>query len=394
MSVLNQTFVVTAMNLRAVPQRLGASLVIVIGIAGVVAVLVSMLAMAVGFTETVQGTGRSDRVVILRGGSGSELSSSIGRDQAATIKDAPGIKKDASGQPILSAESVVMINMPKKGESSVANMALRGVGPTAFELRPEIKIIAGRNFQPALQELIVGKAAQAQFQGLDIGAHVPIRGTDWTVVGVFTSDGDSHESGLMADAETLLAATRRPSYQSVSLQLESEDSFTALKDALTTNPMLSVDVLTERQYYAQQSEQLGKLLFLISYVVGGIMAVGALFGALNTMYSAVSVRSLEIATLRAIGFGAGPVVVSVIAEALLLAALGGVLGAGLAWLFFNGHAVSTLGGNFTQIVFPLMVTFHLAALGIIWACTVGTLGGLFPAIRVARLPIAVALQAQ
>jgi putative ABC transport system permease protein len=219
-----------------------------------------------------------------------------------------------------------------------------------------------------------------------------IRDTEWTIVGVFESNGDSQESGLIADADTVMPAYRRQAFQSVSLQLETPESFTTLKDALTTNPTMSVDVFTEQQYYAQQSERLGTLLFFIAYVVGGIMAVGALFSALNTMYSAVSTRTLEIATLRAIGFGATPVVISVLAEALVLAISGGLVGAAIAWLAFNGNAVSTLGGNFTQVVFPLMVTPGIVLLGLVWACTVGLLGGLFPAWRVARVPIAVALQ--
>jgi putative ABC transport system permease protein len=392
MSALNQVAAVTSISLRSIPQRMGASLVIVVGIAGVVAVLVSMLAMAIGFTATVKGTGRPDRVIILRGGSGSELSSSIARDQALTIKDAPGIQRDAHNQPIASAESVVMVNLPKKGENSAANVALRGVGTQAGALRPELQIVAGRMFQPALRELIVGKAAQEQFAGLDLGAHIMIRDTEWTVVGVFTSKGDSHESGMMADVDTVMAAYRRPTYQSISVLLNSVDDFPTLKDALTTNPTLSVDVMPEPEYYAKQSERLGNLLFLVSYVVGGIMAVGALFSAVNTMYSAISARGLEIATLRAIGFGAVPVVVSVLAEAVVLALAGGIIGGAIAWIAFNGNAVSTLGGNFTQVVFPLMVTPRLLVIGIVWASSVGLLGGLFPALRVARLPIAVALQ--
>jgi len=382
------------MSLRSIPQRLGASMVIVIGIAGVVAVLVSMLAMAVGFTKTVQGAGRADRVIVLRGGSGAELSSFLDRDAVTTIKDAPGIKHDAAGRPIASAEISVMVSLPKKGETTAANVALRGVGPQEFVLRPETKIIAGRTFQPALRELIVGRAAHDQFRGLDIGSHVDIRGTEWTVVGVFENGGDTHESELVADVETVQAAYRRDGFQSATVLIETPDSFNTLKDALTTNPTLSVDVLREPEYYAQQSKQLGKLLFFVSYVVGGIMAVGALFGALNTMYAAVSARGLEIATLRAIGFGATPVVISVLVEALALAAAGGFIGAGLAWVMFDGNVVSTLGGNFTQVVFALTVTPGLLLTGIIWACMVGILGGLFPAVRVARLPVAVALQAQ
>jgi len=392
MNSFKQMIAVTTISLRSLPQRWGASLVIVVGIAGVVAVLVSMLAMSIGFTQTVEGTGHADRAIILRGGSGSELASSLTRDAAATIKDAPGIRKEARGRPIVSADAVVMVNLPRKGETSSSNVSLRGIGSEGFALRPEIKIIAGRNFEPALREMIAGKAAQNQFQGLDIGSEIDIRGTVWTVVGIFESGGDTQESGLIADADTVLSAYRRTQYQSVSVQLESEDSFQTLKDALTTNPSLTVDVLREPEYYAKQSENLGKIMFIVSYVVGAIMAVGALFSALNTMYSAVSARSMEIATLRAIGFGAGAVVVSVLVEALVLAISGGLLGAALAWVAFNGNAVSTLGGNFTQVVFPLVVTPGLVLVGVTWATTVGLIGGLFPAIRVARVPIAVALQ--
>ena len=394
MNILTQIVAVAAMSLRSLPHRFGTSMVIVVGIGGVVAVLLSMLAMAVGYSQTVQGTGRMDRVIVLRSGSGAELSSSITREQVSIIKDAPGVRQDLNGRPTASAEAVVMVNLPKKGETTDANVAVRGVGQENAELRPELKIIAGRNFQPALRELIVGKGAQEQFQGLELGATIDIRETEWTIVGVFESNGDSHESSLMADADTVMAAYRRPTYQSISMMLETPDAFTTLKDALTTNPALTVDVKREPEYYAEQSERLGKILFVVAYVVGSIMAVGALFSALNTMYAAVSTRTMEIATLRAIGFGAVPVVVSILAEAMVLALAGGLIGAALAWIAFNGNAVSTLGGNFTQVVFPLMVTPGLVVLGLTWACVVGLLGGLFPALRVAMVPVAVALQAR
>ena len=284
-----------------------------------------------------------------------------------------------------------MVNLPKKGETDVANVALRGVDPMGLVLRPEIRIIEGRMFQPAVHELIVGKSAQAQFAGLDVGQQISIRGSDWNIVGSFESNGDSHESEMLADVETVLSAYRRNLYQAVIVQLESVDSFEALKDSLTTNPALTVDVSRETEYYAAQSKELSAILFFVAYFVGGIMAVGAMFGALNTMYSAVSARTLEIATLRAIGFGAGAVVISIFVEAIMLALAGGVLGSVLAWAFFDGNVVSTLGGNFTQLVFPLTVTTGLVALGITWACGIGLIGASFPAIRAARLPVAAAL---
>ena len=393
MNVLRQIRAVTWMNLASIPQRFGTSSVIVIGIAGVVAVLISVLAMATGFKRTILATGRDDRAIVLRGGSDSELASTLAREATLTIMDAPGIRKDAAGKPIASAEAVVVVDMPKKSNDSGANVTIRGVGPEGMALRPEIQLIAGRMFQRGLRELIVGSGAQAQFKGLDVGSHIALRGSDWTIVGAFASNGDSHESELLADGETVLSSYRRNLYQSVIVLLDSKAAFAAFKNSLTTNPQLSVDVMREHDYYAHQSQRMSGVLSFIAYVVGGIMAVGALFGALNTMYSAVSVRSREIATLRAIGFGASAVVLSVLIEAMLLSVIGALIGAGLAWIFFNGNVVSTLGSNFTQVVFHLAVSPSLVVLGIIWACVIGLVGGLFPAIRAARLPVATALRA-
>jgi len=393
MSLFKQIGAVTLMNLQSIPSRLGSSLVIVVGIAGVVGVLISVLAMATGFSKALNNTGRPDRAIVLRGGSTSELGSTISRDNALTILDAPGVRKTAEGKPIGSAEVILIVDLPQKGSDSGVNVTLRGIGPEGFDARPEIKLIAGRMFQPAVRELIVGKSAQAQFKGLEIGSHIALRDSDWTVVGQFESGGDAHESEILADAETVMSAYRRNLFQSVTVLLDDVAAFDGFKDALTTNPTLSVDVKREPEYYAGLSKTLKMILFFVAYVVGGIMAVGALFGALNTMYSAVSARSLEIATLRAIGFGAGAVVVSVFVEALLLSLVGGLIGAAAAWLFFNGNTVNTLGANFTQVVFHLTVTPQLLASGIIWACFIGVLGGLFPAIRAARLPVATALRA-
>jgi putative ABC transport system permease protein len=393
MSALRQIAAVTAMNLRSIPQRLGTSLVIVIGIAGVVAVLVSVLAIAVGFNEAVKGSGRPDRAIVLRASSNSELSSTLARDAVLTIENSQAIRKDADGRPIADAEIVVIVDRPQKGSGTGANVTMRGVGQMAWPLRPEMHLTAGRMFEPGKREIIVGKSAAQQFEGLEIGNAITIREADWTVVGIFESHGDAHESELLADAETLLAAYRRDVFQSVTVQLQSVDSFDAFKTELTTNPALQVDVSREPAYYASLSETLDTLLTFVGYFVGGIMAVGALFGAVNTMYSAVSTRSVEIATLRAIGFGAGAVVVSVFVEALLLALAGGLIGAAIAWVFFNGNAANTLSGNFTQVVFRLSVTPGLIALGIAWAAAIGLIGGLFPAIRAARQPIATALRA-
>jgi putative ABC transport system permease protein len=395
MNLFRQIGAVTMMNFKSLPHRVGTSIVIVIGIAGVVAVLVSVLAMSTGMLETMEHSGRDDRAIVLRNGSASETGSAMSRDAARLVQDAAGVKRDSEGKPIASAEALRLMNLFRKEDGAEVNVAVRGTGPQLAKLRPEVKIIQGRMFQPAVTEMIVGKAANAEFKDLNIGDKVRTRGATWTIVGVFTSGGDSHESGLMADAETLIAADQRGGFQSVTVLLESPAAFQKFKDALTANPALAVDVSREREYYRRQSETIGKVIYVIAYVVGGIMAIGAIFSALNTMYSAVSARLREIATLRAIGFGATAMVMSVLAEALPLAFIGGAIGAAIAWLFFNGHQVSTSGGGAAagHLIFELSVSPALIATGIIWACTIGLIGGLFPAVRAARLPVATALRA-
>jgi putative ABC transport system permease protein len=395
MNLFRQIGAVTMMNFKSLPHRVGTSIVIVIGIAGVVAVLVSVLAMSTGMLETMEHSGRDDRAIVLRNGSASETGSAMSRDAARLVQDAAGVKRDSEGKPIASAEALRLMNLFRKEDGAEVNVAVRGTGPQLQKLRPEVKIIQGRMFRPAVTEMIVGKAANAEFKDLNIGDRVRTRGATWTIVGVFTSDGDSHESGLMADAETLIAADQRGGFQSVTVMLESPAAFQKFKDSLSANPALAVDVSREREYYQRQSETIGKVIYVIAYVVGGIMAIGAIFSALNTMYSAVSARLREIATLRAIGFGATAMVMSVLAEALLLAFIGGAIGAAIAWLFFNGHQVSTSGGGSAagHLIFELSVSPALIATGIIWACSIGLIGGLFPAVRAARLPVATALRA-
>ena len=395
MSMFTQAGAVTAMNVRNLPQRLGTSSVIVIGIAGVVAVLVSVLAMSSGMIKTMRGTGRDDRAIITRTGAASEMSSNIGRAAVDTISDAAGVKHDTQGKAIVSAETFSLALLTRKDGTEVS-VPVRGVGVNAFELRPEIKLIEGRMFRPAVNEVVVGKGAHLQYAGLEVGSELKMRNSSWKVVGIFSSNGDAHESEMMTNNETLQAALRRVgSYQSMTVMLTSPAAFAQFKDDLTTNPNLSVDVVSERAYYAQQSQGVSNLLSIIAYVVGGIMAVGAIFGALNTMYSAVSTRSVEIATLRAIGFGAVPIVVSVLVEALLLALLGGAIGALIAWAFFDGHVVNSSAGGVANEsrIFSLYVSPELMTTGIVGACIIGLVGGLFPAIRAARLPVATALRA-
>jgi putative ABC transport system permease protein len=391
--MFKQLFAVISMSLQTLPQRLGASSVIVIGIAGVVAVLVSVLAMAAGFRHTLSDTGRADRVIILRGGSDAELNSNLTRSDIDTISNAPGLAKDSQGKALLSSELVTVVNVPKKDTGTDANVTLRGVGLKLTEVRPELKIVSGRMFRPAVREVIAGMGAVKQFRGLGAGNVLHLRNADWTVTGTFTSNGDVHESELLADVDTVGSALERTGYSSAVGLLTDAAAFDAFKDALTTDPQVKVDVQREPDYYAAQSKQLTKTINIVGNTVAIIMAIGAMFGALNTMYSAVAARGMEIATLRAIGFGAFPVLLSVMIEALLLSLLGGVIGAAIAWFFFNGNSVSTLGGAFAQVVFQLTVTRALIVTGIIWALLIGLLGGLFPALRAARLPVAEALRA-
>jgi len=391
--VLKQLIAVISMSLQTLPQRMGASSVIVIGIAGVVAVLVSVLAMGAGFKHTLADSGRDDRVIILRGGSDAELSSNLTRTDIATISNAPGLAKDADGKALLSSELVTVVNVPKMDTGTDANVTMRGVGLKIAEVRPELKIVSGKMFRPAVRELIAGAGAAKQFRGLTVGSVLRLRNADWTVTGIFSSSGDVHESELLADVDTVASSIERNGYSSAVGLLSSAAAFTAFKDSLTSDPQLKVDVQREREYYAKQSAGLTKTINIVGTTVAVIMAIGAMFGALNTMYSAVAARGLEIATLRAIGFGAFPVLFGVIIESLLLSLLGGAIGAALAWSFFNGHTVSTLGAAFAQVVFQLTVTRALIITGIIWACIIGLLGGFFPALRAARLPVAEALRA-
>jgi putative ABC transport system permease protein len=391
--MLKQLWAVSLMSLQTLPQRIGASSVIVVGIAGVVAVLVSVLAMSAGFRHTLADGGRADRAIILRGGSDAELNSNLTRSDVDTIGNAPGIAKDAEGKAVLSNELVTVVNIPKIDTGSDSNITLRGVGLRLTQVRPELTVTDGRMFQPAVRELIAGVGAAKQFRGLTPGSVLHFRNADWTVTGVFTSNGDIHESELIADVDTVGSATQRSGYSSAIALLTSAAAFTEFKDALTTDPQLKVDVQREPDYYAAQSKALSKAINVVGNTVAAIMAIGAVFGALNSMYSAVAARGMEIATLRAIGFNAFPVLLSVMFEALLLSLLGGIIGASLAWILFNGHSVSTMGGAFAQVVFKLTVTHALIATGIIWACIIGIVGGLFPALRAARLSVAEALRA-
>ena len=386
-----QALAVARMGVSTLPQRLGASSVILVGIAGVVGVLVALLAMGTGLSETLRATGSNDTAIVLRAGSNSELASNITRGEATLIAQAPGIARGAQGQPLISPELVVIVDLPKKSTGTMANVQLRGVGPEAWALDPHLKIIKGRRFTPGLRELVVGKGAAAQFAGLGIGSKVQLGRQPWKVVGVFKA-GDAHDSELWADADTVASTYHRGGFSSVTVRLVKPQDFAALKAALLSNPQLKVMVQTTRAYYAAQTEGLTKVIRIVGIAVGLIMALGAIFGALNTMYAAVAARAREIATLRAIGFSGLPVVVSVLLETMLLALLGGLLGGAIAWLIFNNYTVSTLGQNFSQVVFQFRVTPALLIAGLKWALAIGFVGGLFPALRAARLPVTTALR--
>lgn len=392
MSIVRQVIAVTGMNLLSIGQRAGSSLVVVVGIAGVVGVLVSVLAMSEGLSGALLATGQDDRAIVLREGSTNEGGSSVGTEVLQAVMDAPGVARGAGGEPLASGEMSASINIDRKADGARTGLVVRGVGPQGLELRPELKLVEGRWFKPGLREVVVGTGAQSEFAGLEIGDRVTLREGEWTVVGSFVSGGTANESTLVTDADTLLSAYQRTLYNSVRVRLESPAAFTAFRDALTTNPAVSVNVMRETDFYRQATEGLSTLFLVITNVVGGIMALGALFAALNTMYSAVSTRGVEIATLRALGFGAGGVVCSVLVEALVLAVLGTVLGTAVAMLLFNGNTIS-IGGNGGSIVGQMRVTADVLRTAIGWALAVGLLGGLFPAIRAARLPVATALRA-
>ncbi|OJY90822.1 MAG: hypothetical protein BGP25_09835 [Lysobacterales bacterium 63-13] len=382
---------VTWVGVSTLRQRLGASSVIIVGIAGVVGVLVALLAMGDGLQKTLKSTGDNETAIILRGGATAELSSGVTREHATLIAQSPGILRDAEGKPIVSAELVVVANLPKKSTGTDANVEVRGVGPQVWALRPNIRIVEGRRFTPGLREMIVGKGARQQFVGLDPGSTINLNNQQWTIVGVFES-GDAHESELEGDVDTVSAAYRRQGFQSVTVRLTSPEALDALKASLASDPRLKVEAKTTLDYYTAQSEGLSKVIRVVGITIAVIMAIGAIFGALNSMYAAVATRAREIATLRAIGFRSPPVIISVMLETMLLALIGGLLGASIAWLLFNNYTVSTLGSNFSQVVFQFSISPALLWAGVKWALAIGFVGGLLPAVRAARLPVTTALR--
>ncbi|HAK52591.1 MAG TPA: hypothetical protein DCM54_11925 [Gammaproteobacteria bacterium] len=392
MNSLSQISAITMMNLHNLPARIGSSLVIVVGIAGVVAVLVAILSMAKGFEATLQGSGSPDRAIVLRGGSTSEMASSLSSQQTNLISTKPGILNTDKGL-LAAKETYVIADIRKRANNSPANMPMRGVDQNSFEIREEVEIVEGRNIEFGRFELIAGIKAADQFQGIDLGSELNIRGAAWKVVGLFEAGGGIYESEVWVDNVVLRQNLKRGGgSNSLFVKLESPADFDVFEQALQDDPQLETNVLRESTYYAAQSVSTTAMITNFGYAVGIIMAIGAIFAALNTMYSAVSARSVEIATLRALGFGQVPIVISVMVEALALAMIGGLIGATLAYLLFNGYTASTWGGTFSQVSFDFAVTPELLTRGITWSCLLGLIGGLFPSITAARQPITVALR--
>ncbi|MEO8522296.1 MAG: ABC transporter permease [Acidobacteriota bacterium] len=391
--MISEIIAVTSVNLRSIGQRLGSSAVAIFGIVGVVVVLVGVLSIAEGFRSAMQATGDEDTVMVMRSGADSEMTSGLSGEQARLIQEKPGIARDGSG-PVASAELLVIVNHPLRRSLTDANVPLRGVEPGAFRVHSNVHIVEGRAFQPGRNEVIAGRSARGQFVGLDVGSSVKWGENTWQVVGIFEAGGSAAESELWCDARVLQAAYRRGnSYQSVYARLASHDAFSTLKDALTTDPRLQVMMIREPEYYARQSETLQTVIRTVGFGIAGLMGIGAIFGAINTMYNAVASRGREIATLRALGFGSIPVVISVLAEAVVLSLIGGVIGGLLAWAAFDGYQTSTMNfQSFSQVAFAFTVTPALLARGLIYAVIMGVLGGLLPALRAARLPITTALR--
>ena len=390
---LSQTLIISAISVRTIPRRLSSSAVAVIGIAGVVIVFVAVLSIGEGFRAAMANAGSPNRALVMRGGADSEMTSGFSGAEADVIKQAPGLRRD-DNRPAASAELYVLVDLPKRSTGTGANVPLRGVEPIALQVRDEVHLVEGRMFQFGTNEAIVGRSANGQFAGIDLGSEFTSGNLKIKIVGIFESRGSVSESEIWCDSRLIQGVYQRGnSYQSVVAALDSPASFDTFKNWLTANPQLNVQVRRETEYYAQQSQVMTGLINGIGYTVAVLMGIGAVFGAILTMYTAVSTRTREIATLRALGFNAGAVLISVLAESLALAALGGILGGATAYLAFNGYQTSTMNlQTFSQVAFAFAVTRTLLIQGLSYALVMGLVGGLMPAIRASRLPIATALR--
>ena len=391
--MLSQIIAVTGVNIRSIRERLSSSIVAMIGICGVVVVFIGVLSIAEGLKKAMADTGDPQTVIVMRSGSDTEMTSGLDGDSARIIQDAAGIMKGKRG-PVASAELFVIVNHPRKTTGTDANVPLRGVSAAALEVRPEVKIVEGRMFEQGRNEIIAGRAAAGQFANLSVGSNVRWGENTWQVVGIFEAEGNISESEIWCDAKVLQPAYRRGnSYQSVYARLDSPDSFQSFKDTLTSDPRLNVTVVRVPDYYSGQSQVLRTVISTIGMAIAGLMGIGAIFAAVNTMYMAVASRTREIATLRALGFGNVAVVFSVLAEAVFLSLIGGAVGAAIAWIAFDGFQAATMNWqSFSQVAFAFAVTPALLGKALTYAVGMGLLGGLFPAWRAARLPVVTALR--
>jgi putative ABC transport system permease protein len=380
-------------GLLSIPRRRGAVLATVIGIAGVVTVLVGVLSISTGFKHAMTVSGSPDIAIVLRSGADSEMVSGLSHDETRVIADSPGVARSAQG-PLSSPELFVIIDIPKRATGLDFNVPLRGVERAAFQVHDNVKLIRGRMFDWGKDEVIAGIGAAQEFAGLDVGSAIKVGRAVWPVVGIFAANGGVAESEIWTGATVLQETYHRgDSFQSVQAKLISPGAYEQFKDSLTSNPQLNVKVERQTEYYVERSETMTRLITTLGFLIAFLMAIGAVFGALNTMYSAVSSRTREIGTLRALGFGAGAVIVALMIESLVLALVGGAIGGSLAYFAFNGFHTSTMNfQSFSQVAFAFRVTPQLLIRGIIWAATIGLIGGLFPALRAARLPIAAALR--
>ena len=394
MRFLRQALAVTAVSIRTIPQRLSSSLVAVVGITGVVVVFVAVLSIGEGFKAAMTNAGRSDRAIIMRSGADSEMSSGLAGEHVNIIKNAPGIMQGANATPLASSEMFVVIDVNRKATNTAANVPLRGVDATVLEVRPEVKIVEGKMFSFGTNEVIVGRAANRQFSKLNVGDLLHSGEISWQIVGVFEAKGSVAETEIWCDVKILQSNYRRGnSYQSVLVRLDSAASFDPFKDWLTSNPQIDVQVRRESEYLESQSRALTTLVRILGSIIAILMGIGAVFGAVLTMYAAVVTRTREIATLRALGFGSMPVLLSVMGESIFLAVCGGVIGGALAFLIFNGYQTSTMNWQtFSQVAFAFAVTPALLVQGILYSLAMGLIGGIFPAFRAARLPISQALR--
>jgi putative ABC transport system permease protein len=381
-------------NFRSIRARWTSTIVAVLGIAGTVGVFVAMLSLARGFKATLVASGSPGNALVIRAGSPSEMMGGITLESIKVLQDAPGIARDPSGAPILTQDVVGVIPVPLISTGTDANVQVRGVSPNVLEVRKFVKIVQGRMFQSGLNELVVGKNASKTYQGLTVGNKIDFAGGHWQVVGIFDAGGSAFDSEVWCDSQIFNQVLQRPAniFQSATVHLASPDTFQEFKDAVTKDPRMNVDVWREIDYYAKQSTTMTRLITVLGGLVAAIMAIGAIFGALNTMYSAVAERGREIATMRAVGFSAWNVILSFLFEALVISIVGGILGC-LVVLPLNGWTTSTMNWQtFSNVAFAFKITFDLLVMGVLFALVMGVLGGLLPAIRAAIQPVAVALR--